>query len=64
MLRSHRTVRLGRWCRLQTSPVACPIPLPGRRTCWFEFGDNAVPGRLAFATLSLLVLASALNASM
>ncbi|KAF5407024.1 MAG: hypothetical protein Udaeo2_29000 [Candidatus Udaeobacter sp.] len=42
-----------------SNPTALPPALRG-----LMFGDNAVAGRLALATLSLLVLASALNAPM
>jgi hypothetical protein len=39
------------------NPTARPFPLDGAM-----FLDNALPGRLAFALLSLLVVASALKA--
>jgi hypothetical protein len=41
------------------NPTARPFALDGTM-----FDDNALPGRLAFAILSLLVVASALNALM
>jgi hypothetical protein len=39
------------------NPIARPLALAGAM-----FADNAVPGRLAFATLSLALFASALTA--
>jgi hypothetical protein len=41
------------------NPTARPFALDGAM-----FVDNALPGRLAFAVLSLLAVASALNALM
>jgi hypothetical protein len=41
------------------NPIARPFAPPG-----LIFGDNALPGKLAFAVLSLLVRASARNALM
>ena len=41
------------------NPTARPFALDGAM-----FTDNGLPGRLAFALLSLLVVASALNALM
>ncbi len=52
-------------CRLRTSLAACSIQLLDRlRLPGLIFVDNALPGRLAFAILSLLVRASALKALM
>ena len=59
------SARSFQWCRLRTWPAVCSIPrarpfaLDGAM-----FVDNGLPGRLAFAVLSLLVVASALKALM